>query len=70
MTGVLRELGADAVSLWDPYERAGADELFIVGDGHWNKAGMDLAAEETARYVRGRWPELLAPRTAADQPAR
>jgi SGNH hydrolase-like domain, acetyltransferase AlgX len=65
VTGVLKDLGADAVSLWDPFERAGADGLFIVGDGHWNKAGMDLAARETDRHVRERWPELFGPSTAA-----
>ena len=41
------------------------DGLFIVGDGHWNKAGMDLAARETDRHVRERWPELFGPSTAA-----
>jgi hypothetical protein len=70
VTGALKELGADTVSLWDPFERAGASGLFIVGDGHWNPAGMDLAADETARYVRERWPGLFGPRTAADQAAR
>jgi hypothetical protein len=65
VAATLRELGADAVSLWDPFERAGADGLFIVGDGHWNAKGMDLAAQETVRHVRERWPELLGPSTAA-----
>jgi hypothetical protein len=60
---VLRGLGAATVSLWDPFVAAGPAGLYWIGDDHWNPAGMGLAARETARYVRGRWPELFAPPT-------
>jgi hypothetical protein len=37
---------------------------FNMVDDHWNAAGMDLAARETADYIRTAWPQLLSPAKA------
>jgi hypothetical protein len=50
----------DHINLFPIFARSNPDTLYFKsGDTHWNDAGQDLAARESAKYIAGRFPKVL-----------
>jgi hypothetical protein len=52
-TGAARRAGLDVLDLFDPFQRAGAADLYYhpPGEDHWNAGGQDLAARLVSERV-------------------
>ena len=62
LTSVIDEICArnqiDRINLFPIFTRNDPDSLYFKFDDHWNDAGQDLAARETAKYIQVSLPRL------------